>query len=210
MRLQCLPYEQDRYNKRYNGFLRWLVSLAVILGLAGLALGVGLYFYPPNASDSTPRLAGSGGPVCTAVIVAPTLALCDAKLDKRSVYQLARQPEIPVTVIRSERVTDQTDMTLVRLQSAVRAADVHSLGAPMAGQRYVANGPQGTWDGTLTESLDKRLLVPQPAFQLGSGVSVHAPSDDTVVGLSAQSSSGAVIVSMRDLLTKFPEISAEK
>jgi hypothetical protein len=207
MRLESLPFDQNRYNRRHNGYLGALSTTATIVLLIGFAIGVGLYLYPPSSPDEFSNVS-RGDITCPAVVIAPTLVLCDAKLPGAVVFTSGKEISIQGNAIRTERVTDQTEMTLVRLQSDAPVASLRQPSAAIPGERYTASANHQQWEGTLLEAAPQTWMSTQPSFQLGGGIAVLSPADGSLVGISANSSTGAVVVPMQELVRKFPEISS--
>ncbi len=63
-----------------------------------------------------------------------------------------------------------------------------------------------TWDGILTETGTKGHFEAQPALTLGDIAPIIAKRDRWLLGITVPGASGDILLSVDEMLLKFPEI----
>jgi hypothetical protein len=207
IRTGAIPAYQDQRNTRVAKVVSMigLAALGLIITPAGLMAW--LYFNPRAEDvDRTAQVVGPDGRSGFAVVLTSTLVLVDANPGERQSIVFGGSDSIPSSLVRAERVTDAAFMALVRLGSPAPAGFVPVLGTSSG--RGITRTAEGSWEGTLVDVPGSGLLDPQPAFTLGPGIPIYSPTEASLIGVSAATTSGIAVVPTRELLKRFPEISA--
>jgi len=204
MRLESTPRRQRAHNDRVQGHLRLVGSLALILILTAVALEAALYFNM-RSQPSEPTLIGPDGSASIgfAIAVTPEYALTNADVPPGSQLSFGSE-RMPLSIVRTEKV-DGISISLLHLQMPY-SKEVPGLRGLQDGESALANSAFGKWEGTLTESSPSIPIDAQPGITIGDIAALTAKSDGALLGISAPSVKGDVVLGARDLLQKFPEL----
>jgi hypothetical protein len=206
MRTECLPDRQVEYNAFLNRKLKALLTVTVLFLLGSVAALAALYFRGTHESYELPHvLANDGATILgNAVPLTPTLLLAEGEMPEASQVQFPSGEKMPATRVRVESVTANTRFSLLRINAPV---GMPVLGAIENGQRATARSPQGQWEGTLAERKPGAWYDTQPALLWGPGIPVYG-NDGTLIGVTAREKDAEIVVSMTEILTRFPEAKA--
>ena len=206
-RIDPLPSRQDERNAIFRRRLRLLLvfSLLVIV-FSLLVLGFLLMRGDLLRDEGAVNIIGPDGSsiLGSAILVSPDYVVTAVSVPTGSQVSVDGAGAGGISVVRSESVTAATTLTLVRLlSSANRYPD---LSGAQNGMKAYALSSGERWEGTLIQPEGKRLLEPQPSLVAGAGAAVFAKDSRSLVGVSVQGPEGTVVMSMKEILTKFPEI----
>jgi len=209
MRVHFLPAAQKTRNDKAIEKLRRIGYVLFVLLMATLALGAKLYIWPPVA-QTEPQLTSDDGQTIysAAVVLAPDLVLSPAKITGTAQF-ITLGERRNAKRIDSTTLPDGTEVTLLRLESPTSAAPV-AVVVVEAGDALVAAFSGQEWHGVARAKVNGEYPV-DPDFTLSAGTPVYRESDRTsLAGFAIRTASGSAIVSAQDVVSKFPELNAER
>jgi hypothetical protein len=211
MKTEFLPSLQEIYNRDLQKFLRrlaWAISVLLVCAVLGLVYLGARGAQPPPPEEA--RLYGPDSADLGAVfLVSQDLALADGEIPANSQISFHGEDRSAVRVIRTEQITDGTKLTLVRLTAPAPVEMVPpAIGILQAGDQITPRSSSETWQATLVARPDGLFgMQPAPPFS-GSAEEVTSVRDGSLVGIVASQEGQIVVVPMRCIEDKFPEISS--
>jgi hypothetical protein len=208
MKTECLPEAQTRHNAFLNRKLKTLLVASVLLLTGSVVALAGLYFRGSQSTFDLPQVVGPDGSsiIGNAIPLVSTLLITLGEPPEGCQVVFAYGERMPASRVRTQQITAGTTFTILRVNASVPVEMVPTLSAVESGQRATAlSATHGQWDGTLVERKPGVLYDAQPALLWGPGVPVYA-ADRSLVGVTAQDSGIPVVVSMREILARFPEV----
>ncbi|MEO8660691.1 MAG: hypothetical protein ABI693_19630 [Bryobacteraceae bacterium] len=207
LKTYSLPAAQEASNGELNRQTRNLGLWLALLLVAAIGGPVALYLTGGGSGQGDNQVASADGTLLGfAVVVSPNLALTDAAVPERVVINMSDHSKREAQRVRTERFEEGVNFSLLRADTPFSGAQLPALGNAEVGQSARAASGSGTWTGSLKEKTGSPYLELEPAMTLGPGLPVY--QNQTLVGITAQTPAGTVLVPTRHLLTKFKELSA--
>jgi hypothetical protein len=203
MKVAILPELQQTNNRHINRALRGINVILFLLITVTLLVGLTTYRNIHQAQNSA--LIGTDGSVIgNATLMVPNWIIVPAKVEHDAKLLLSHGGEIPANLVRVQSVNG-IDVALLRgegipAELLLNAADLVEDESVF----IVDNGAE--WTGRLKKRPDG-LYEPGGDRQFPPGLAVTTTVDHTaLVGITATSSSGPVVITIQQLQQAFPEM----
>ena len=206
-RTDPIPYLQDKRNAIFNRRLGFLLVFCILVLVGSPALLLGLYFRGDRQpAEHVARIIGPDGStvIGPAVLVSLQSVLTAVAVPDGSQVSLQETDRLPASKVRKDNVTPGTELTLLKLTAP--STDTPNVSAAASGMKVYAVSLHDRWEGTLVQTAGQTWFEPQPAATIGPGAPVYSVEDRSLIGITAQTSSGLVVISMKEILQKFREI----
>jgi hypothetical protein len=208
-RVDPLPSRQSERDALFRRRLRFLFGSALAVAIVPLTILLLLWWRGERPADETTiaRILGPDGTteLGAALVVSPEYALTAVNVPAGAHVSVDAAAPLPSRVMRSEALTSSTTLTLLKLASSV--SRFPDLGTAQPGVAVYAVSPGGRWEGTLQPASSGVLYEPLPAWNGSSGSGVFAAEGASLVGIGVQTAGGQMqVMSMREILAKFPDI----
>jgi hypothetical protein len=208
VRTECVPEKQRLNADRLRASTKRLLIAIVAVLLTQVVAFAYLTIRAP-LPPSVPQVIGADNAsiLGDAVLLSPELAMCAGTIPNGSQIDGLDAKPVPVDVLRAVQINQSTVLSLLHFRRSVS----HSAPAMIAledGDHAVILSSQGRWDGVLARQADG-TYVPRPQLDLPEGSGVYTSPDRAgLLGISVRGPNGMIIVAIRDLKARFPELSS--
>ncbi len=211
MRIISLPSQQEAHNAKLHRSARLLLVFSIACIICTLGVVAGAWWSGPREFVKLPSLIGPDGDFLgSALVVTPELALCAIKtVPSNTSIEFQDHSKIGVTAMRTEALTPETQLTLLRLQSPpAEKLNFPNLAEATNGTKAKAASTDTDWDGALQE-IQEGLFQGLPPINVSPGAPVQ-DSAGAVVGVTGRFQSIGIVISTRRLLKAFPELTGSR
>jgi hypothetical protein len=203
MKLAIIPELQQENNRQINKGLRVINVFLFALIAATVLVGLSTY---RNIQHSRNNVLSSpdGSIIGNATLMVPNWVIVPAKVEHDAKLLISHGGEIPASLVRIQSLNG-IDVALLRAEGL--PSDLLLNAASLSEDESVFVADSGTeWTGRLKKRTDGLYEISGDR-QLPPGLPVTAATDHTaLVGMTATSPSGPIVVTIEQLQQAFPEM----
>jgi hypothetical protein len=208
MNVVPLPSQQEAFNIKMNRRVKSLLLASALCLLGGAALVTAAWWIGPHRGVTLPSVLGPDNMFLgSATIVTQDFALCATEnVPPGSFIEIDGKFHIAVDVVRTETITNETKITLLRLRAPLPGnVTPLTLSEATTGAEVEAASTEMAWKGTISETKDG-IFQTQPALLVAPGAPVQDEVTHVMVGLTGRMNANGAVVSSQRLMKAFPEL----